>query len=136
MKHFVIKNSLNIEKIEKEVGLDCDFMKRCDGSKYICYNDYTKVLYTTSDFVELIEIDPFIKIINGISEEDIVNSPNHYKSGRLETIENIKNSLNETEFKGYLKGNIIKYVSRAELKNGVEDLEKAIKCIEFLKEEM
>jgi len=29
------------------------------------------------------------------------------------------------EFRGFLKGNIIKYISRAEHKNGVEDLKKA-----------
>jgi len=33
--------------------------------------------------------------------------------------------MDKPEFKGYLKGNIFKYVWRYEYKNGVEDLRKA-----------
>ena len=38
------------------------------------------------------------------------------------------------EFKGYLKGNIMKYVTRYQFKNGVEDLKKSKWYIEKLTE--
>ena len=55
---------------------------------------------------------------------DSIN-PDHYKSGSIECIEAIKASLNEQQFKGYLKASIIKYLWRYEKKNGLEDLQKA-----------
>mgnify|MGYP003333878284 CR=1 FL=1 len=52
-------------------------------------------------------------------------NPDHYKSGDIVCIEAIKASLNEQQFKGYLKASIIKYLWRYEKKNGLEDLQKA-----------
>lgn len=58
--------------------------------------------------------------------EDIVN-PNRYcgKDGKdlLQIFE--ENLLTDEEYKGFLKGNVYKYVKRYEVKNGKEDLEKA-----------
>lgn len=56
--------------------------------------------------------------------DDIVNNPSHYQ-GEVECIEAIKSSMSHEAFKGYLKGNIIKYIWRFERKNGHEDLLKA-----------
>lgn len=55
---------------------------------------------------------------------DNVNNPTHY-TGEVECIEAIKSSMSNESFKGYLKGNIIKYIWRYERKNGTEDLLKA-----------
>jgi hypothetical protein len=55
---------------------------------------------------------------------DSVNSPSHY-TGEVECIDAIKSSMSHEAFKGYLKGNIIKYIWRFERKNGHEDLLKA-----------
>lgn len=52
-------------------------------------------------------------------------NPNHYKSGGLETFEILEAKLTKEELKGFCKGNIIKYITRSELKNGKEDLQKA-----------
>lgn len=52
-------------------------------------------------------------------------SPQHYKLGGIETIDYIKAKTSKEQFQGYLIGNVIKYISRFENKNGVEDLEKA-----------
>jgi DNA-binding CsgD family transcriptional regulator len=52
---------------------------------------------------------------------DMVNHPPHYKAGGIETIDFI-----EAKNLGYNLGNVVKYVSRADLKgNKVEDLQKA-----------
>ena len=56
---------------------------------------------------------------------DNVNHPSHYKQGGIETIDYLQAKLTHEEFVGYLKGNILKYMSRANLKNGAEDYKKA-----------
>lgn len=56
---------------------------------------------------------------------DTIFNPKHYMQGSHECIDEIKAMLSPEEFKGFLKGNIIKYRYRANLKNGKEDLAKA-----------
>ena len=56
--------------------------------------------------------------------QDNIN-PDHYKQGGIETIDYLRAKLTPEEFKGFLKGNAIKYLSRAELKGGKEDYKKA-----------
>ncbi len=51
---------------------------------------------------------------------DNVNHPKHYTDGEIEPIDFI--NANNID---YLEGNIVKYISRYKLKNGVEDLKKA-----------
>lgn len=59
------------------------------------------------------------------AEVDPVNAPNHYTAGGIETIDYLRAKLTAEEFAGFCRGNVLKYVSRAPLKNGVEDLRKA-----------
>lgn len=59
-----------------------------------------------------------------IPENDSIN-PNHYVFGGIETIEYLKAKLTPEEYRGFLKGNVLKYVSREAEKNGLEDLKKA-----------
>ncbi len=57
---------------------------------------------------------------------DNVNSPAHYLHGRKETIDVISDCMTDDEYHGYLKGNILKYVSRYKFKGEpLEDLQKA-----------
>ena len=57
---------------------------------------------------------------------DNVNSPAHYKYGKKETIDVIQDCMTDDEYHGYLKGNILKYVSRYKFKGEpLEDLQKA-----------
>jgi hypothetical protein len=57
---------------------------------------------------------------------DNVNSPAHYKHGKKETIDVIRDCMTSDEYHGYLKGNVLKYVSRYKFKGEpLEDLEKA-----------
>lgn len=59
-------------------------------------------------------------------ENDLVNHPEHYCFGGIETIDYIKAKLSPEEYQGYLKGSVIKYLSRAGHKgNALEDFEKA-----------
>lgn len=70
---------------------------------------------------------------------DKVNHPSHYTQGKYETIDIIEDITGE-HFKGYLVGNITKYISRFEHKNGIEDLKKSQwylnKLIDYLEQNM
>ena len=55
-----------------------------------------------------------------------VENPAHYNTGAIEAIEGIEASMSPEEFKGYLKGNMMKYAWRYDYKGKpVEDLRKA-----------
>ena len=56
---------------------------------------------------------------------NVINKPKHYADRNIEVIDFIQDSLTPEQFEGYCIGNVLKYVSRYRLKNGVEDLEKA-----------
>jgi len=59
-------------------------------------------------------------------ENENVNAPQHYLHGKKETIDVINDCMTGDEFHGYLKGNILKYVSRYKFKGEpLEDLQKA-----------
>lgn len=64
---------------------------------------------------------------------DNVNNPNHYKLGcGIESIEIIKKVLGTQGFIAFCLGNILKYLIRAEKKNGKEDYKKAAKYLEWV----
>lgn len=68
-------------------------------------------------------------------DEDLVNHPSHYNQGGIETLGIIEMCLTEEEFKGFLKGNIIKYRERAQFKgNAEQDYAKAKFYYEMLEE--
>jgi hypothetical protein len=57
---------------------------------------------------------------------DVVNQPPHYKVGGIETIDYLEAKLSPEAFKGFLHGNTLKYLSRANHKNNAtEDFKKA-----------
>ena len=57
--------------------------------------------------------------------DDNYKNPAHYKHGKYDLISHLADILTEEETRGFLKGNIFKYVDRYQDKNGIEDLEKA-----------
>ena len=57
---------------------------------------------------------------------DNVNHPTHYNKGAMECLDVIKACLTSSEFKGFLKGNVLKYMYRKGDKgDALEDLNKA-----------
>jgi len=68
--------------------------------------------------IKPLETTPIIK-------EDVVNHPSHYTDGGIECIEAIEAQQTLEEFRGYLKGNIAKYLWREKHKGGTESLKKA-----------
>ena len=53
-----------------------------------------------------------------------VNSPYHYSCQGIECIDYIEQQLTSEEFRGYLLGNVHKYLHRHKYKNEMEDLKK------------
>ena len=56
---------------------------------------------------------------------DPVEKPMHYAAGNVECIDAIEAQLTPEEFRGYLKGNVAKYMWRERKKGGKESLKKA-----------
>lgn len=60
------------------------------------------------------------------SKTEMINHPVHYTAGKVECIDAIESATCDlTGIEAVCTANIIKYVWRWKLKNGVEDLEKA-----------
>ena len=91
----------------------CGNIKGTSACKY-CDNDYDGYTEETLAF------------------KDNVDHPNHYTSGGIECIEAIRAALTPEEFRGYCKGNMLKYTWREKLKNGDEDIKKAATYAKFL----
>ena len=66
-------------------------------------------------------------------------NPKHYRAGGIELIDVMVAKMTPEEMKGFCKGLALKYIFRADLKNGIEDYEKARwyldYLVEFLKKE-
>lgn len=68
---------------------------------------------------------------------DNVNSPAHYKSNGIETIDAIKAAMGEHGTINYCQGNVMKYISRMWKKNNpLEDAKKAQWYLNRMIEEM
>lgn len=66
-----------------------------------------------------------------------VSKPEHYAKGSLECIDWIRAALTPEEYRGYLKGCILKYHWRHEDKgNPIQDLEKLRQYAQFLIDEI
>lgn len=102
------------------------------------YGTY-KFFYNGKNYYEHEGKHNIVQVIMSTQEEnkDNVNHPSHYTSGGIECIEAIKASMSKDEYKGYLKGNVLKYVWRYKNKNNpVEDLKKAKVYLEWLIKEV
>ena len=70
---------------------------------------------------------------------DMVNSPPHYKLNGLdiESVDVIRAVLTAEEFRGWCKGNAIKYLMRLGKKDKeIQDVRKSIKFLEWLVKEL
>lgn len=70
---------------------------------------------------------------------DMVNSPPHYKLNGLdiESVDVIRAVLTAEEFRGWCKGNAIKYLMRLGKKDKeIQDAKKSIKFLEWLVKEL
>lgn len=57
--------------------------------------------------------------------DEEINHPARYNQGGIECIEALRACLTPEEFRGFCKGNAIKYAWRERHKGGAQDIEKA-----------
>ena len=69
--------------------------------------------------------------------EDPVNFPTHYRSGNIECIDYIQDMMSPEAYRGYLLGNVTKYLHRYRFKGKPqEDLKKAMWYLTQLQHEV
>jgi hypothetical protein len=63
-------------------------------------------------------------------KRDAVNAPPHYLKGGIECIDAIKSALGDEQYKGFLRGQVLKYIWRAPHKG--KELEDYLKAQFYL----
>lgn len=57
--------------------------------------------------------------------EENVAMQSHYQNAGIDSIEIMRKNFGTAEYVGFLKGNVIKYIFRYQMKDGIKDLKKA-----------
>lgn len=57
---------------------------------------------------------------------DIINNPNHYHKNGIDVIKFAELQFSKEELKGFFRINALKYITRFDRKNGIEDLKKGL----------
>ena len=72
-----------------------------------------------------------------MKRKNYINKPSHYQ-GRygMESIDALRNFMTDEQMTGFYLGNSLKYILRHQKKNGLEDLKKGRKNLDWLIEEM
>lgn len=83
--------------------------------------------FTITDNDDFMRVNvPFTRKVDMQEEQDVVNKPKHYTYGDIEVIDYIEQVTKDYKPElAFAIGNAIKYISRANRKNGKEDLDKA-----------
>ena len=71
--------------------------------------------------------------VGDAAKPEAVNHPDHYNASPIECIDAIEAALTPEEFRGFIKGNVLKYVWREKHKAGDQDLAKAAWYLNRLK---
>ena len=120
---------VDLRKVVKEIVSECKehYPNDCEDCRYgdsiglCCFKQEPP----TWDFGTANEVTP----------PDMVNKPAHYVKSGMECIDFIRAIVSDlTPYEAYCLGNVVKYLWRFKDKNGVVDLDKAVRYIEFLKE--
>ena len=126
MKVVLIKNEFKIPEGDRKIGIKTQGTELKFGKEYEVIPLY---LITTEEGNEIaVYQDGFVPIENYTAiteEEDIINKPAHYTQAGIEAIDYLKMTMPNEAFKGFLEGNVKKYMHRFRFKNGIEDLKKA-----------
>lgn len=88
------------------------------------------VIFVKNNDVTLLEHrftsnDDVFEFVNTVYSSLSEKQEKRYKHGGIECIDAIRACMSEEEFRGFCKGNVIKYLWRAEYKGGSVDYQKA-----------
>lgn len=134
-KELILHNG-NCEEVDCE---KCPFISTnsIDGINK-CEDGMVKTLKIAKEFLEICKEAGAIIGDGTIDKseilEDNIKSPSHYRLEGLncETIDVVKARLGKEGFKAFCIGNVIKYVLRAEKKNGLEDYKKSRQYLNWI----
>lgn len=122
----------NYELVHEDADVDFEFEFKNENNTGFVLNNETRdliiidslseeILYDASKFYELSAEYQWAN-----KDRDIVNSPSHYASDKIEVIDFLDQVAKKYKSsQAFYVANIIKYVARAPMKNGLEDLKKA-----------
>lgn len=118
-------------------GLCSNCPIKCDEYEAVSYDSFDEMdeamiddLYESLMSWEKPKPDPAADVNN---ENDMVNNPEHYTFGGIETVDYLKAKLTKEEFVGWCRGNALKYLSRAGHKDEeLQEYQKAAKYIEWI----
>lgn len=103
------------------------------------YEEPVDVIFVKNNDVTLFEHrftsnDDVYEYVNTLYSSLSEKQEKRYKHGGIECIDAIRACMSEEEFRGFCKGNAIKYLWRAEYKGGSEDYQKARDYMNYLLE--
>ena len=96
------------------------------------YNSYNLILLN-----KLKELSDNDECYQFIGDDEWMNEPDYYNSNGLSPVDAFKQGLiSKEQFKGFIKGNVIKYTTRCDNGKGQfnSDIDKAIHYLEILRE--
>lgn len=96
-----------------------------EGNNHSYYKKSNYRLLTEQEFIEFMWLDTGKNHATPVVY-DSVDNPVHYTQGSIECLDAIRESMTSESYKGFLKGQVQKYMWRYEKKNNpIEDLKKA-----------
>lgn len=131
-------NQKNAIELALEMNAECEKCDGCKGCPFLLEDtDGYQEAFCSIAAIEDIGIERLKERLRQLDSSyapsDNVNSPSHYCKGGLECIEAIRATCEGLDgVEAYYAGNVIKYVWRFKFKNGVEDLKKARKYLDWL----
>ena len=104
--------------LKDELDIDCN-------NFFECSDDVIEKAYNLVFGVESKKITNFDTIVNPVQREEI-NHPDRYVCGKFECIDVMLDVFGADAVKHFCILNAFKYIWRAEKKNGIEDIKKAV----------
>jgi hypothetical protein len=113
----------NVEKLVLGRKYRIIAVDNLDGTRLYTLSDGINThVYTSGRYIGYITE----KVNYPVGKKSDAINPSHYTDGGIETIDYLKAKMSTEEFHGFLRGNVLKYMSRAGKKDDVvQELEKA-----------
>lgn len=102
-----------------------DTMISVFGNSYVFYDRFSR--HVDEDVIE------YVASIEKV-ETNKTTQPSYYHNGSIDVIKFGEENFAKDELKGFYRMNVLKYVTRFDRKNGLEDLDKAGYYLDKLKE--
>ena len=116
---------MTIEEKKKAVVEYCDSREECDGCVFDNEKEPPICIKVNFDYAPDTVINDCYNTIFGGEKEEI-NHPDRYAGGKFECIDVMLDVFGADAVKHFCILNAFKYLWRAEKKNGVEDIKKAV----------